>query len=45
MREKVAHAPLEAEAVTVTDEGATEEPVKKKRRRHKKSGQPDEQLE
>ncbi|KAH9047329.1 hypothetical protein EDB84DRAFT_1619218 [Lactarius hengduanensis] len=37
MREKAAHAPAEADAVT--DEGATDEPVKKKRRRQKRSGQ------
>jgi protein KRI1 len=43
MREKAAHAPLEADAVA--DEGVTDEPVKKKRRRHKKSDQPDEHLE
>ena len=43
MREKAANVPLEADAVA--DEGATDEPVKKKRRRQKKSGQPDEQLE
>lgn len=42
MREKAALAPLEADAGT--DEGVTDEPVKKKRRRQKKSGQPDEQL-
>lgn len=42
MREKAALAPPEADAVT--DECATDEPVKKKRRRQKKSGQPDEQL-
>ncbi len=41
MREKAADAPVEADAVT--DEGATDEPVKK-RRRQKKSGQPAEQL-
>lgn len=43
MREKAEHAPLEADAVT--DVGATDEPAKKKRRRHKQSGQLDEQLE
>ena len=43
MREKAANVPLEADAVA--DEGATDEPVKKKRRRHKQSGQPDERLE
>ncbi|KAH9072780.1 Krr1-domain-containing protein [Lactarius deliciosus] len=37
MREKATHAPAEADAVT--DDGATDEPVKKKRRRQKKSGQ------
>ena len=42
MREKAEHAPVEADAVT--DEGVTDEPVKKKRRRQKKSGQPVEQL-
>jgi protein KRI1 len=39
MREKEAHAPVEAD--TVTDQGATDEPVKKKQ---KKSGQTVEQL-
>ena len=43
MREKAATVPLEADAVA--SEGATDEPTKKKRRRQKKSGQPDEQLE
>ena len=38
MREKVAHAPVEVDAVS--DEGAADEPMKKKRRRQKKSGQP-----
>ncbi len=46
MREKEAQEPLavEADAVPVTDEGATDEPVKRKRRRLKRSSQPVEQL-
>ena len=42
MREKDAHVPVEADAVT--DERAVDEPEKKKRRRQKKSGQTVEQL-